>query len=403
MRRWLVGISALVVLAMLGVPWAEAAPSPEERRDDIAEELERLREQVDEAAAEEAGALAELEITRRIRADLDDTVTTLDSQIEAVETELRASEAASAAAQAHHAAAERQLRATRARLAQSRKVLQDQAVSRFMRNGVQTATLDVLLQVRDVRQLHDVAAFVEAAGRAQAEVVERHRELEEGTARLEGETARASVEAARRRDEVSTDKQQLVAVRDEQARARSLVAVEETREEQLLAQVQETRADYERRIVDLRAESENISALLRRRQAGQATTVRGEGQLAYPLANAVVTSRYGFRTHPIFGTRRLHAGIDFHGSTGTPILAAEAGTMVFAGQRGGYGNTVVIDHGGSLATLYAHQSRLAVTTGDEVHQGEAIGAVGSTGFSTGPHLHFEVRVGGTPVDPLNYL
>lgn len=403
MRRWLVGISALVVLAMLGVPWAEAAPSPEERRDDIAKELERLREQVDEAAAEEAGALAELEITRRIRADLDDTVTTLDSQIEAVETELRASEAASAAAQAHHAAAERQLRATRARLAQSRKVLQDQAVSRFMRNGVQTATLDVLLQVRDVRQLHDVAAFVEAAGRAQAEVVERHWELEEGTARLEGETARASVEAARRRDEVSTDKQQLVAVRDEQARARSLVAVEETREEQLLAQVQETRADYERRIVDLRAESENISALLRRRQAGQATTVRGEGQLAYPLANAVVTSRYGFRTHPIFGTRRLHAGIDFHGSTGTPILAAEAGTMVFAGQRGGYGNTVVIDHGGSLATLYAHQSRLAVTTGDEVHQGEAIGAVGSTGFSTGPHLHFEVRVGGTPVDPLNYL
>ena len=403
MKRWLVGISALVVLVMLGVPWAQAAPSPEERREDIAEELERLREQVDEAAAEEAGALAELEITRRTRADLDDTVTTLDSQLQAAEAELEAAEAATAAAEAHHAAAERQLRATRARLARSQKVLQDQAVSSFMRNGVQTATLDVLLQVRDVRQLHDIAAFVGAVARAQAEVVDRHQALEEGTARLEAETARASVEAARSRDEVSTGKQQLVAVRDEQARAQSLVVVEEAREEQLLAEVQETRADYERRITDLRAESEEISALLRQRQAGQATTVRGEGQLAYPLANAVVTSRYGFRTHPIFGTRRLHAGIDFRGSTGTPILAAESGTVVYAGQRGGYGNTVVVDHGGSLATLYAHQSRLAVATGDEVQQGEAIGAVGSTGFSTGPHLHFEVRVGGTPVDPLNYL
>ena len=403
MKRQLVGISAVVILAMPGVRWAEAAPSPEERREDIAEELERLREDVDEAAAEEAGALAELEITRRMRAGLDDTVATLDSRIQAAEAELHAAEAASAAAEAHHAAVERQLRATRARLARSQQVLQDQAVSRFMRNGVQTATLDVLLHVRDVRQLHEVAAFVGAVARAQVELVERHQALEEGTARLEAETERASIQAAGRRDEVSTGKQQLVAVRDEQALARSRVEVEEAREEQLLAEVRETRVDYERRIADLRAESEDISALLRERQAGQATTVRGGGQLAYPLANAVVTSRYGLRTHPIFGTRRLHAGADFRGSTGTPILAAERGTVVFAGRRGGYGNTVVIDHGGSLATLYAHQSRLAVAIGDEVQQGETIGAVGSTGFSTGPHLHFEVRVGGTPVDPLNYL
>lgn len=402
-KRWLVGISALVVSAMLAVPWAQGVPSPEERREDITEELERLREQVDEAAAEEAGALAELEITRRTRAGLDDTVAMLDSRIHAAEAELDAAEAASAAAEGHHAAVERRLRATRASLVQSQKVLQDQAVSRFMRNGVQTATLDVLLQVRNVRQLHDVAAFVEAVARAQVEVVERHRALEEGTARLEAETERASIEAAERRDEVAAGTQHLVAVRDEQALARSRVEVEEGREEQLLAEVRQTRADYERRIADLRAESEDISALLRQRQAGQATTVRGDGQLAYPLANAVVTSRYGFRTHPIFGTRRLHAGADFRGSTGTPVLAAASGTVVFAGRRGGYGDTVVIDHGGSLATLYAHQSRMAVATGDEVQRGETIGAVGSTGFSTGPHLHFEVRVGGTPVDPLNYL
>lgn len=388
---------------MLAVPWAQAAPSPEERREDITEELERLREQVDEAASEEAGALAELEVTRRARADLDDTIATLDSRIVAAEADLAAAEAASEVAAAHHAAAERQLRASRARLAASEEVLRDQAVSRFMRNGAESATLDVLLQVRDVRQLHDVAAFVGAVARSQAEVVERHRALEEGTARLEVEIESASIEAAGRRDEVSANKQQLEAVHDEQVLALSMVESEEQREEELLAEVRETRADYERRIVDLRAESESISALLRQRQADQAPPAEGSGALGYPLANAVVTSHFGFRTHPIFGTRRLHAGTDFRGATGTPILAADGGTVVFAGPRGGYGNTVIIDHGGSLATLYAHQSRLAVTSGEPVQRGQTIGAVGSTGFSTGPHLHFEVRVGGTPVNPLNYF
>lgn len=400
--RWL----AAVLVATLAVPVGAAtgaAPSPEERREDIGEELERLAEQVDEAAAEEAAALAELEVIRRSRAELDDTLAGLDADIATVEAELAAAEAAFARAEARHGLAERQLAASRARLAASRQVLQDQAVSRFMRNGAQSATLDVLLGVRDVRQLHDVAAFVEAVARSQAEVVERHQALEEGTVRLEAEAEAAREEAAGRRQEVSDHRRALEAVRQDQAQALARVEGEEEREEQLLGEVRATRADYERRIADLRAESEDITALLRRRQLGQAITGRGSGQLAYPLANAVVTSQFGFRTHPIFGTRRLHAGTDFRGAFGTPVLAAAGGSVVFAGRRGGYGTTVVIDHGGSLATLYAHQSRVAVASGERVQRGEVIGAVGSTGFSTGPHLHFEVRLNGTPVDPLNYL
>lgn len=405
---------ASLLLATLAAPGARGAPSPEERREDIGEELERLREQVDEAAAEEAGALAELEITRRTKADLSETLTALDRRMVAAEAALTAAESAYAAAEDQHVDAEGQLRSARTRLARSREVLQDQAVSRFMRNGVQTATLDVLLRVRDVRQLHDVAAFVGAVARSQAAVVARHRALEERTTRLEAEAESARVEAAERRREVSADKQFLEAAREEQAQAISRVQIQEEREGQILGEVRETRADYERRIANLRAESESIGALLRRRQAAQAAdttaAVRQQdrapaetGRLAYPLANAVVTSHFGYRTHPIFGTRRLHAGTDFRGATGTPVLAAGGGSVVFAGPRGGYGNTVVIDHGGSLATLYAHQSRLAVVTGERVQRGQSIGSVGSTGFSTGPHLHFEVRVNGTPVDPLDYL
>lgn len=384
-------------------PGAQAAPSPEERREDIDEELARLAEQVDEAAAEEAGALAQLEVTRRTRVELDGTVAGLDVRIAAAEAELAAAEAAQQAAEMRHAAAERQLRASRLRLAESRAVLRDHAVSRFMRNGSRTATIDVFLRVRDVRQLHEVAAFVEAAARSQAAVVERHEALEDGTARLEAEAEAARVEAARGRDRAADHQQELEAVRGEQALALIRVEEEEEHEERLVAGVRQSRQDYERRIEDLRAESEGISSLLLQQQAGQAATAGGSGQLAYPLPNAVVTSRFGFRTHPIFGTRRLHAGIDFRGATGTPVLAAASGIVVSAGGRGGYGNTVVVDHGGSLATLYAHQSRLAVAGGDRVQRGQVIGTVGSTGFSTGPHLHFEVRVNGTPVDPLNYL
>jgi murein DD-endopeptidase MepM/ murein hydrolase activator NlpD len=116
-----------------------------------------------------------------------------------------------------------------------------------------------------------------------------------------------------------------------------------------------------------------------------------------------ITSGYGWRTHPIFGTRRMHTGTDFGPGYGAPIYAAETGTVISANARGGYGNTIIIDHGQGLTTLYAHQSRFAVSSGARVTRGQVIGYVGSTGNSTGPHLHFEVRVNGAHRDPMNYL
>jgi murein DD-endopeptidase MepM/ murein hydrolase activator NlpD len=116
-----------------------------------------------------------------------------------------------------------------------------------------------------------------------------------------------------------------------------------------------------------------------------------------------VTSGYGPRRHPIFGDERMHTGVDFGAAAGTPIRAAADGVVVWAGPRGGYGLTVIIDHGDSLATLYAHQEAVAVAEGRRVRRGEVVGYVGATGYATGPHLHFEVRVRGNPVDPLPYL
>ncbi|MBW3621330.1 MAG: peptidoglycan DD-metalloendopeptidase family protein [Actinobacteria bacterium] len=132
--------------------------------------------------------------------------------------------------------------------------------------------------------------------------------------------------------------------------------------------------------------------------AGVATT----GPLRLPVA-APMSSGFGPRVHPVTGQYRLHAGIDLAAPAGTPIGAAAAGTVTFAGVRGGYGNLVIVDHGDGTETRYAHQDTIAVTAGQRVGVGDLLGTVGSTGQSTGPHLHLELRRDGQPVDPAPLL
>ena len=128
----------------------------------------------------------------------------------------------------------------------------------------------------------------------------------------------------------------------------------------------------------------------------------GPGGRVWPVA-APATSGFGMRAHPLTGTPRLHVGIDLGAPAGTPIRAAAAGTVVFAGTMGGYGNTVDIRHGDGTTTRYAHQSRILIRSGQQVAAGQVIGLVGSTGASTGPHLHLEVRTSAGPIDPHTWL
>ncbi len=130
--------------------------------------------------------------------------------------------------------------------------------------------------------------------------------------------------------------------------------------------------------------------------------VLGSGIMALP-SSGYISSPYGWRSHPVLGRRRLHTGMDFAAGYGSTIRAADSGTVLYSGWYGGYGKTVIINHGKGITTLYGHSSQLYVQAGESVKRGQPISAIGSTGLSTGPHLHFEVRKNGTPVNPANYL
>ncbi len=128
------------------------------------------------------------------------------------------------------------------------------------------------------------------------------------------------------------------------------------------------------------------------------------GSTAVPFPNyRSITDKYGNRTHPIRKTKDFHSGVDIAGASGSDILAAESGTVIFSGRNSGYGNYIIVDHGGGVSTLYAHASRLLFSEGAKVTRGQAIAKVGSTGISTGPHLHFEVRIYGEHTNPQTYL
>lgn len=152
----------------------------------------------------------------------------------------------------------------------------------------------------------------------------------------------------------------------------------------------------------LAKDSQDIAQLIRQKLGVGGLAYRGTGRMQLPCVGEI-TSGFGWRTHPILGYQRFHSGIDIGADYGSVIYAADRGTVIFAGWYGGYGNAVIIDHGGGVTSLYGHTSELYVSEGQAVQRGQAIAAVGSSGLSTGPHLHFEVRENGEPVDPTAYL
>lgn len=237
---------------------------------------------------------------------------------------------------------------------------------------------------------------------------------------LEIQKQKAAIEA--KKAQLEEDKRQLDALAAEAEKTQQEIAAKKAEQQKVLDAAKSNKAAAAQMEQDLNAQLASVRNLIQQRLAAaeaarQATQqassdeggggsddnyVQGTGAMGWPCSGPI-TSPFGYRTHPIFGTTIFHAGIDIGVDYGTPIHAADSGVVVYSGWISGYGNAVIIDHGGGISTLYGHNQSLAVSEGQSVSKGSVIAYAGSTGNSTGPHCHFEVDVNGSPVNPMGYL
>jgi peptidoglycan DL-endopeptidase CwlO len=260
------------------------------------------------------------------------------------------------------------------------------------------STLDVVLGSTSIQEALDKANYLSLIGQQDRQVAQEVARSKHAIqvarkrtpmlrARVQGEARALAVRAA----QTSETRNALIGAQ---------ISLSSTKQQKLVAlsSLSEKEREAASEIDALQQVSSSLGVQIRAAQAGN------QGPTATPSSAGLVWPVQGPITSP-FGWRwgRMHQGIDIGASTGTPIQAAAAGTVIYCGWEEGYGNLVVLDNGGNLATAYAHQSAIAVTCGQNVSQSETIGYVGCTGHCTGPHLHFEVRINGDPVDPLGYL
>jgi murein DD-endopeptidase MepM/ murein hydrolase activator NlpD len=393
-HRLIVGLAALLALSLV-VP-ASAHTSIEEL-DEVQGEIEQLTARINNAQAESRRVGEQLGSAQARLGEIHDTLGVAEANVAAKQAEIAAQEARIAELEGQLRTIELQLLETSQAIDSTSQTLALQAVEMYMNAAMPVGTM--VLGFESVSDLAVGWTYADGATGQSEDLLDTFEFLrsEEDRQRVQVEDNRSEAQTILL--ELDSEKAVLDA---ELARVEGLRAEAEAelvQVQNLLGQIRNDIAAAEQHKDGLEADLARIQAEI---SAAQQSGGEAPGRLRMPV-NGWISSYYGWRVHPIFGTRRMHAGLDLAAIGGTPIYAAEAGTVIIAGVRGGYGNAVVIDHGGGLATLYAHQSRLTVSVGENVAAGERIGFVGCTGYCTGDHLHFEVHINGKHTDPLPYL
>jgi murein DD-endopeptidase MepM/ murein hydrolase activator NlpD len=267
--------------------------------------------------------------------------------------------------------------------------------------GGEPSAIEVIVSSTSLSDMISQAEFVESVGNEDHRIAEQVGDAKADAHAQRDKTKRIRVVVASETRTIAVRTAQVRAVRDALlASEHQLAAARRSKHESLL-QIKESKQEFLHEAAGLEQASAALAAQIQSAQASSAYSPPGDttpsaAGLIWPV-NGPVVSPFGMR----WG--RMHEGIDIAVPEGTPIHAAAAGRVVYSGWMSGYGNLVAIDHGNGLSTAYAHQSSIAAGVGETVSQGQVIGYVGCTGHCFGPHLHFEVRVNGTPVDPLGYL
>lgn len=206
-----------------------------------------------------------------------------------------------------------------------------------------------------------------------------------------------------KQEQLQSSQEELQVVRAQANAKRQVVENRREQRKEIYLAAAAERDEEQRKYEELLSASNEITNLVKQLESGGKLSGQGSGRMMWPVNTRVTTSSYGWRTHPIYGDRRFHSGLDIPADYNDPVFAADSGVVISAGWINGYGYTVIIDHGRGVTTLYAHNNSLIVNSGQKVAQGQQIAYAGSTGNSTGPHCHFEVRINGETTQPLDYL
>lgn len=386
----LLAVAALPLALWTVLPLVSTGQSP----DSLQRQIDRKRDQIESRKGRERVLTSEISgFTQRINT-LQADITVLQTKQVRLEASLEAKRAELARIQEELRRERLHLARLRTRLAEARVELANRLVELYKQDTPDVVT--VVLEADGFADLLERTEFMQRTSAQDARIISRVRvakaESIETAAKLDRLEKRAE-EVAKAIEaevaEVAAVKGQLVERRDSYASARS-------GKYQLLTSTRADRHELEDHVESLEREQAAVLAKLQGPSAVAGPVRQGSGGLIWP-ANGSISSGFGMR----WG--RLHAGVDIPLPEGTPLRAAASGSVAIAGWVGGYGNYTCIQHSGSLSTCYGHQSSISVSVGQSVSQGQVIGHSGNTGHSTGPHLHFEVRINGSPVDPLGYL
>jgi len=401
-RRLALCLLCLAFALLAAVP--AGAESPEQRRQEIAAQIARLNEQIAQAHDKEQALRAQITgVSTQIRS-LERKVGDVSRKLAPIERELLLREIRLNRLNALFVLQTDRLHLLRQQYAIAETRLNERLVAIY--ESDEPDLLGVALSTTSFTDFLDSFDYARQIGHEDKRIAQTVGTMRDRVRVALGQTrvARASVLAETRI--IAFRVRQVRALRDELLLSRDKLAKQRRKHREDLDQAEQGERNEAEEIRHLRSADEALAAKIRAAQAAvqpepsqpsQPTdTTPSQAGLIWPVAGPI-TSGFG----PRWGG--FHYGLDIAANTGTPIHAAAAGTVIYAGWFDGFGNFVIVDHGNGIATTYGHQSQIAASVGEHVSQGEVIGYVGSTGFSTGPHLDFEVRVNGQPVDPLGYL